>query len=126
MAKNRKYQSAAIRFGPVLKVILLCSLFCGSGVGYVWQKSQIAELGQQKLKRELRLAELGRQNEKLKKQLAAMRSPLYLETRIKELNLGLVAARPAQVWSLKEPTAEGPKPPVVRQYVQQTQPQPLP
>ena len=75
MARNRKYQSAAIRFGPALKAFLLCLLIGGSGVGYVWQKDQIYELGQQIKKRELRLAELEDQNEKLRKQLATMRSP---------------------------------------------------
>ena len=75
MARNRKYQSAAIRFGPALKAFLLCLLIGGSGVGYVWQKDQISQLGQQIKKRELRLADLENQNEKLRKQLATMRSP---------------------------------------------------
>ena len=87
MARNRKYQSAAIRFGPAVKAFLLCVLIGGSGVGYVWQKSQINELGQQIRKRELRLTELEEQNKKLKNQLAMMRSQQFLEVRIKELNL---------------------------------------
>jgi hypothetical protein len=45
MAKNRKYQSAAVRFGPALKAFLLCAVIGGSGVGYVWQKSQIDAKG---------------------------------------------------------------------------------
>ena len=80
MARNRKYQSAAIRFGPALKAFLLCLLIGGSGVGYVWQKDQIDQLGQQIKKREMRLAELEDQNEKLEKQLATMRSPRFLES----------------------------------------------
>jgi hypothetical protein len=108
MARNRKYQSAAIRFGPALKAFLLCLLIGGSGVGYVWQKDQISQLGQQIKKRELRLGELGNQNEKLRKQLAAMRSPRSLESRIQELGLGLVAPQPAQVWRLTEPSREVP------------------
>ena len=47
MARNRKYQSAASRFGPALKAFLLCLLIGGSGIGYVWQKDQISQLGQQ-------------------------------------------------------------------------------
>ena len=58
MAKNRKYQSAAIRFGPALKAFLLCLLIGGSGIGYVWQKNQIYELGQQIRKREMHLKEV--------------------------------------------------------------------
>ena len=116
MAKNRKYQSAAIRFGPALKAFLLCLLIGGSGVGYVWQKDQISQLGQQIKKRELHLAELGNQNEKLRKQLAAMRSPRFLERRIQELGLGLVPPQPAQVWRLTEPSREVPRQDGEQQY----------
>jgi hypothetical protein len=46
MAKNRRNQSAAIRFGPAIKALLLCMFIAGSGIGYVWQKKQIMELRQ--------------------------------------------------------------------------------
>jgi hypothetical protein len=106
MARNRKYQSAAIRFGPALKASLLCLLIAGSAIGYVWQKSQIDELGQQIRKREIHLKDLQSQNEKLRRQLAFMRSPSFLETRIKELNLNLMPPQPSQVWYLPEPSPE--------------------
>jgi cell division protein FtsL len=120
MARNRKHQSAVIRFGPALKAFLLCLMIGGAGVGYVWQKNQIYQLGQQIRKRELRLADLEEQNEKLKKQLAVMRSPQFLETRIKELNLGLTVPEPSQVWRLPEPPPETARPDNERQFVQQT------
>jgi len=103
MAKNRKYQSAAIRFGPALKAFLLCLLIGGSGVGYVWQKSQIYELGKMIKQRENRLGELRDQNKKLSDQLAMLRSPRKLEERVRELNLGLGQPRPASVIRLLEP-----------------------
>lgn len=109
MARNRKYQSAAIRFGPALKAFLLCLLIGGSGVGYVWQKDQISQLGQQIKKRETRLRELSYQNDKLSKQLATMRTPLFLEMRIRDLKLGLVRPEQAQVWYLPEPQRELPR-----------------
>lgn len=116
MARNRKYQSAAIRFGPVLKAFLLCLLIGGSGVGYVWQKDQIFQLGRQIKKRELRLTELADQNEKLSRQLATLRSPRFLERRIQELGLGLVPPQPAQVWRLSEPPRDQPRLTGERQY----------
>ena len=119
MARNRKYQSAAIRFGPAVKAFLLCALIGGSGVGYVWQKSQINELGRQILKREKRLTELQEQNEKLKKQLAFMRTPQFLEKRIQELNLGLIVPPATQVWRLNEPSPGAPAPGREPQYAQQ-------
>jgi hypothetical protein len=119
MARNRKHQPAAIRFGPSLKAFLLCLLIGGSGVGYVWQKSQIGELGKQILKREHRLRDLVNQNEKLSKQLASLRSPRFLELRIKELNLGLGPPPLSQVWSLPEPAREFPRPKPDQQYAAQ-------
>jgi hypothetical protein len=106
MARNRKSQSAAIRFGPALKAFLLCLLIGGSGVGYVWQKDQIARLGQQIKSREASLARMEEVNEKLRKQLLLMRSPRFLEMRNRDLNLGLVAPQPAQVWRMSEPAAD--------------------
>src|SRR5438045_254880 len=103
MSRNRKHQSAAIRFGPAIKAFFLCALIGGSGVGYVWQKAQIDELGRQISKREHDLADLQDQNEKLRKQLARMVSPRFLEAQIKELNLGLVQPQQSQIWRLDLP-----------------------
>ena len=103
MAKNRKYQSAAIRFGPALKAFLLCLLIGGSGVGYVWQKSQIHELGKMIKARENKVAELRYQNEKQTSQLSLLRSPAMLDQRVRELNLGLAAPKQSSVVRLFEP-----------------------
>jgi hypothetical protein len=106
MAKNRKYRTAAVRFGPPLKAFLLCLLLGGTGVGYVWQKNQIYQLGQQVKHRENMLGEIGEQNEKLRKQLESMRTPKFLETQIKDRNLGLIQPQPSQVRLLIEPPRE--------------------
>ncbi|HEX4342926.1 MAG TPA: hypothetical protein VH255_06025 [Verrucomicrobiae bacterium] len=110
MAKNRKNQSAAIRFGPALKAFLLCLLIGGSGVGYVWQKNQILELGRQFKFQEITLADLKNQNEKCRRQLAALHSPGAIEQRVKELNLGLVLPRESQILRLPEPMSFSPQP----------------
>jgi hypothetical protein len=88
MAKNQKNQSAAIRFCPA--------------VGYVWQKGQIYQLGQQITACESRLVLLRDENQKLGDQLAVLRSPVMLDQRVRELNLGLVPAKPAQIYRLVE------------------------
>jgi hypothetical protein len=105
MAKNRKNQSAAIRFGPALKALFLCLLIAGSAVGYVWQKSQIYQLGQQIRQREVRLARLQNDDRKLSDQLSILRSPTMLDRRGRELNLGLSPAQPMQVLRLAEPAS---------------------
>ena len=110
MARNRKYRTAAARFGPAIKAFVLCLIIGGSGIGYVWQKNQLMELSKQIKQRELRLNAQVVQNEKLKKQLATMRSPAFLENRIKELNLGLVQPQPSQIWRLPEPARDPAEP----------------
>src|SRR5262245_20540090 len=101
MARNRKYRSAVVRFGPALKAFVLCLLIGGSGIGYVWQKNQIYELGKQIRTREQRLSALDKQNRDLRAQLSMMRLHTYLEPRIKKL--GLVVPDSSQIWHLPEP-----------------------
>ena len=102
MARNRKNQSAAIRFGPALKAILLCLCIGGSGIGYVWQKNQIDQLGQQIKKRELRLGELQRQNKSGRDTLALLRLPNRLIERVRDLKLGLGPPQSSQIRTLIE------------------------
>ncbi len=102
MARNRKNQSAAVRFAPALKAFLLCLFIGGSGVGYVWYKNQISVLGQQIKERENRLTELQRKNKMSQAQLDSLCSPIALEARVKQLNLGLVAPPVSQIVRLVE------------------------
>jgi len=108
MARNRKYNSSTPGLTDWVKLVVLLVLMGAlCGVGYVWQKSQIYQLGQQIKKRELYLAELRYQNEKLRQQLATLQSPTVLEARVRELNLGLVPMGAQQeVFTLVEPQPE--------------------
>jgi len=103
MARNRKAQSVAVRFGPAVKASVLCLLIGGSGVGYVWQKEQIVRLGYGVKK-------------KLRKQLAFLRSVEYLEGRIRELKLNLAPPQPSQIWCLPEPGPDVPTAEPVQQF----------
>lgn len=85
---------------------MLCLLIGGSGVGYVWEKSQIEELGKQRARREQEVSALQIQNKRLREQLAMMCLPKFLEAKVKELNLGLVQAQPSQKWVLRENPAQ--------------------
>lgn len=103
MARNRKHQSAAVRFGPAIKVLLLCSFIVGAGVGYVWQKQQLLDLGRRKAALERRLSGLQSQTEQLQGRLMWLRSPQVLETNAGKLNLGLRIAQANQIVYLTEP-----------------------
>jgi hypothetical protein len=100
MAKMQKEQAAIIRFGPALKALFLCLLIAGSAVGYVWEKSQVHQLGNQIKARESRLAQVRSDNQMLADQLAKLTSPVRLEQRAS--SLGLVPAQPWQVVRLPE------------------------
>jgi hypothetical protein len=103
MARNRKSESG-VRLAPALTALTLCALFVSLGVGFVWCKNQIGELGDQIKKSEVRLAELERQNRFRRDQLAALCSPVALDDRVKKLNLGLGPPALAQVIHLTEKT----------------------
>jgi hypothetical protein len=102
MASNRKNQSPAIRFAPALRAFFMCLLIGGSGVGYVWQKNQISDLGRQIKQLEIRRDLLRNQNRVLGNLLVKMSSPKELDARVKNSNLGLVPPRQDKVWRLVE------------------------
>jgi hypothetical protein len=102
MAKNRKSQVASIRFGPALKALFLCLLIAGSAVGYVWQKSQIFQLGRDIRLGETQLIQLRNDNERLANQISILRSPVMLDGRARQLNLGLGPAQPSQIVRMQE------------------------
>ncbi len=104
MPKSHDSQSGVIRFAPALKAALMCVVITGSAVGYVWQKGEIDQLGQDKHRCEVLLTQLKRNNQRLVDQIAILHSPLSLDQRVKELNLGLGPLQPGQVVRLAEPT----------------------
>jgi len=118
MARNRRHQSAAIRFGPALKAVALCLLIGGSAVGYVWQKDQLRQLGERIVAGERSLDALHRQNDKLRRELVILQSPAHLERLAQQHNLGLIRPEPRQVITLPEPSEDIGRPPVLDPNVQ--------
>lgn len=88
-----------------MKVVLLCGLFCGSAVGYVWQKSEIHRLDQIQRRCEIHLDQVRNDNKRLSDQIGVLHSPPMLDQRARELNLGLAPAQPMQVVRLEEMAA---------------------
>lgn len=103
MAINRKHQTAAVRFGPVLLVLFLCFSIGGTGVGYVWQKKSIEKLAVQRKQCERKLDLLQKRNQDLRSTYERHTSPLALERKVEELKLGLIKPEPGQVRVLFEP-----------------------
>jgi cell division protein FtsL len=107
MAKNRRTQAAEIRFGPVIKVVFLCLLIGGSAIGYVWQKNQIARLGDQITELDKKVKAATKENQVLADQVAILKSPVKIDRRVKELKLGLAPAQPQQMVWLTNQSARG-------------------
>ena len=110
MARNRKNESSELRPGAVLKAAFLCSLIVLVCVGYVWQKQQINQLGDQIRAAEKRRDRLHAQNDKLRNTIAELLSPAALDLRVQELRLGLVPPQQSQIWRLPEPRIAQPAP----------------
>ena len=104
MRSNRKRES--LRFGNVAKSLIACLAIAAIGVGYVWQKNQIYRLGDEIKKRETALSATEKRNTMLAAQLAQLKSPVYLEARCQQANLGLVAPKETQTIRLLEPGPE--------------------
>ncbi len=105
MARNRKTQSASVRFGPAVKTFLLCLLIGGAGVGYVSQKNRIQLLSEQMKKLELRREKLERDRQVLVRKLAALQSATELEAQVKRMKLELEPVSPDRIVRLTVPTA---------------------
>lgn len=106
MARNRRQQSVAVRFGPALKAVILCLVIGGSAVGYVWQKDQIRQLALQISQEERELNKLRRENTERRCRLDALCSAASLEELAWRKDLGLVEPSPVQVIRLPEPPLE--------------------
>lgn len=102
MSRNRKNQSAGVRFGPVLKVFVLCVFFAGAGIGYVWLQEQIQVLSRRMAEKEHQVEELRSQNIRFMGHLEELRSPRTLDARVRELTPGLGIPQPDQVVRLVE------------------------
>lgn len=103
MARNKRNETA-LRPGPVLAALAVCTLFVMLGVGYVWYKNQIDLLGRQIKERETCLAELQRENKIRRDQLATLCSPVALDMLVRKLNLGLGPPDKSQViWMVEAP-----------------------
>ncbi len=97
MARNRKTQSAELRFGPAVKALLICFFIGGAGMGYVYQKDLLNKLGEEQKNRERELNGLQIDNAALERQHWQLNSQRVLERRVEELGLNLRLPSPSQI-----------------------------
>lgn len=107
MPRSRKHRLTAASASSVMKMGLVSLLLGTACLAYLWQKNQISILAQEKKHGETRLEELLRLNKARSDHLAYLRLPWVLESRVKELNLGLVAPQPEQILRIVELSGPG-------------------
>jgi len=98
----RRGSSSLAQFAPAVKAAAICLVTCGLGLGYVWQKQQIAQLGKEIKGPEVRLEVRGKQKKELGDTLAQLKSPQVLDQLVNQWHLDLEMPRPHQVVVLKE------------------------
>ena len=105
-ARNRKRKEAQLSIGSWVKALSFCVILGGLAMGYVWQKSQIHQIGILLNKKEVRLELLKGENERWSQMRAEMRSTQKLYERVNKLGLGLMMPTPEQVLKLSDLTPE--------------------
>lgn len=103
-ARNRKREEVQLSIGSWIKALSFCVLLGGLAMGYVWQKSQIHQIGTLLNKKEVRLELLKGENERWSQMRAEMRSTQKLYERVNKLELGLIMPTPEQVLKLSDLT----------------------
>tara|TARA_B000000475_G_scaffold57016_1_gene44974 strand:+ start:1226 stop:1633 length:408 start_codon:yes stop_codon:yes gene_type:complete len=101
-ARNRKRKEAQLSIGSWVKALSFCVVLGGLAMGYVWQKSQIHQIGILLNKKEVRLELLKGENERWSQMRAEMRSTQKLYERVNKLGLGLMMPKPEQVLKLSD------------------------
>ena len=101
-ARNRRRKETLLSIGSWFRAVALCILLGGLAMGYVWQKSQIHQLGALLQKKEVRLDLLKGENERWQQMRAEMRSTQKLYERVRKLGLGLIMPTPEQVLKLSD------------------------
>ena len=99
---SRRGDSSLARFAPAVKAASICLVTCGLGLGYVWQKQQIAQLGKEIKGQEMSLEDLEKENKELGDTLAQLKSPQVLDQLVRQWHLDLEMPRPHQVVVLEE------------------------
>ncbi len=92
-------------FGSAIKAGLFCLLICGAGLGYVWHKRQIEELGQLIKQEEHKLEELLRHNKNRADAVQQFVSPRLLDQKAMAYFPELTRPAAQQVVTLWEPKA---------------------
>ncbi len=100
--KRQRFQGGHTHGLDVVLVLIVCTLITCAGVGYVWQKEQIVQLGKKTKRLEIRIDELKHREDALLREEARLSTSRELEAQLRRMNLGLSQPTPDQIIRLPD------------------------
>ena len=102
MWRRVQSRNEVIGAGWIAKAVVVCLFVGGSCAGYLWQKSQVHQLGQEIRGLERELDQLVKGNEVLRQRYSVLASPPELDRRVEQFGLDLRSPAPEQILRLRE------------------------
>ena len=102
MWRRVQSRNGVIGAGWIFKAVVICLFVGGSCAGYLWQKSQVHELGQEIRQLEWDLEQLEKGNEVLRQRYSVLASPPVLEERVEQFGLDLRSPAPEQILRIRD------------------------
>ncbi len=99
---RQRFQAGKTHGLDVIMVLMVCTLIACAGLGYVWQKEQINQLGKKTKGLENRIEELKFREKNLQREGARLSTTRELETQMRRMNLGLNEPKPDQIVRLPD------------------------
>ena len=99
---RREENDNVVGAGWIAKALVVCLFLGGSAAGYLWQKRQVHELGQEIRRLEGDLDRLEKGNEVLRQRYSVLASPRELDRRVQEFGLDLRSPAPEQILRLTD------------------------
>ncbi len=101
MWRRVQSRNEVIGAGWVVKAMVICFFVGASCAGYLWQKSQVHELGTEIRSLERELDRLEKGNEVLRQQYSVLSSPQELDRRVDQFGLDLRSPAPEQILRIR-------------------------
>ncbi|GEM_PF-2344346 len=107
MAARSRHRLSGVALSPILKTLFVGGILLGGVLQLVYLKNKSMTLGREIARLEQQLAAIRQDNERLRKQILVLQTPAVIESRVRELKLGLLPPGPWQeVYVLSEPGPE--------------------
>ncbi len=102
MWRRVQSRNEIIGAGWIVRAVVVCLFVGGSCAGYLWQKSQVHQLGQAIRGLEYDLEQLEKGNAVLRQRYSVLASPRELDQRVEQFGLDLRSPAPEQILRIRD------------------------